>query len=268
MTTERHYGAHLDVNGVRIHYLHHVGHGQRLVIVPGISSPAATWNFVAARFAPEFDVYVIDLRGRGLSSSDDELDFGTAACVADVEALIERLGLVGCHVLGHSLGARIVARLAAERPERAGRLVLVDPPVSGPGRRPFPVTLENYLVTLQRAKRGELDADELREVYPRWSEAQRRVRAEWLPTCSLAATEASYRSFLEEDLHADIAQLRMPTMLMVAGQGGTILPDEIEELRRVQPRLRIASMPDCGHMIPFEDLEGFHSSVASFLGTR
>ncbi len=56
-------GYHVRANGVRLHLLRYGGQGPRLLLLPGITSPAITWGFVAERLARHFDVHVLDFRG-------------------------------------------------------------------------------------------------------------------------------------------------------------------------------------------------------------
>ena len=63
------HGYHARANGVRQHLLRHGGQGPRMLLLPGITSPAITWGFVAERLAQHYDVHVLDFRGRGLSES-------------------------------------------------------------------------------------------------------------------------------------------------------------------------------------------------------
>lgn len=56
------YGAHVHANDIRQHYLRYGGHGPALILVPGITSPAITWGFVAERLGEKYDVYVLDVR--------------------------------------------------------------------------------------------------------------------------------------------------------------------------------------------------------------
>ena len=179
MTSTFLYGAHVAANSIRQHYLRYGGHGRRLVIVPGITSPAVTWGFVAERFGRTFDTYVLDVRGRGLSSAESDLDFGLDACAADVTAFVSALALDSVLLLGHSMGGRITVRSARDPDCSVRRLVLVDPPVSGPGRRAYPSPLSWYLDSIRLATRG-VSVDELRSYLPDWSNAHLQIRAEWL----------------------------------------------------------------------------------------
>lgn len=146
------YGANVHANGIRQHYLRFGGTGAPLILVPGITSPAATWAFVAERLSRHYDTYVLDIRGRGISESGPEVDYSLDACAADVAGLADALELPSFIILGHSMGARIALRASRSLGARIHKLVLVDPPVSGPGRRPYPIPLEFMLKGLHTAK--------------------------------------------------------------------------------------------------------------------
>jgi len=64
-------GYNVHANGIRQHILHFPGNGEPLLLVPGITSPAITWGFVAERLSKFYDVHVLDIRGRGLSEAGD-----------------------------------------------------------------------------------------------------------------------------------------------------------------------------------------------------
>src|ERR1700733_10931837 len=108
MTTFIH-GANLSANGIRQHYLRYGGNGPA-GLLPGITSPAVTWGFVAERLGERFDIYIFDARGRGLSSGGPELDYGLDAMADDVAAAIMALGLALVSIIGHSMGGRTAIR--------------------------------------------------------------------------------------------------------------------------------------------------------------
>lgn len=259
------YGANLRVNGIRQHFLRYGGEGPAVVIVPGITSPAMTWGFVAERFARHCDTYVLDVRGRGLSEASDTLDYGLDACAADVAAFAEAAGLGAYHLVGHSMGARIGIRVAHTCPEGLQRLVLVDPPVSGPGRRRYPSQLPWYIDSIRLARRG-ITVEQMRQFCPTWTEEQLRLRAEWLHTCDERAILTTFDGFHQDDIHADLPHVKVPTLLITAGRGDVIQRTDVEELQRLLPGLQTAHVPNAGHMIPWDDEEGFYAAFGSFLG--
>lgn len=260
------HGLNVRANGIRQHVLHYPGEGEPLVLVPGITSPAITWGFVAERLAEAFDTYVVDVRGRGLSSTGPDLDYGLDAMADDLSALIPALGLRNATVLGHSMGARIAIRAASRDAAGMQRLVLVDPPVSGPGRRPYPSKLPWYVDSIRLATQG-MDAEAMRAFCPSWTDEQRALRAEWLHTCFEPAIVTAFEGFHTDDIHQDLPKLGVPASLMIAGRGGVIEEADAAEIVRLNPSIRTARVADAGHMIPWDDFDGFFRALDELLGT-
>ncbi|MFQ6685164.1 alpha/beta hydrolase, partial [Bordetella pertussis] len=101
------YGGNVQANGIRQHYLRYGGERagrDPVIIVPGITSPAVTWGFVGERFGEQFDTYILDVRGRGLSQSGPQLDYGLDVQAEDLLAFARALGLSRYSVVGHSMG--------------------------------------------------------------------------------------------------------------------------------------------------------------------
>ncbi|AZG17128.1 alpha/beta fold hydrolase [Cupriavidus pauculus] len=265
------YGGNVHANGIRQHYLRYGGSGDgrdardAVIIVPGITSPAITWGFVGAQFGTRFDTYVLDVRGRGLSSAGPELDYSLDAQAADVIAFAQALGLSRYQIVGHSMGGRIGIRAARSRPAGLTRLVMVDPPVSGPGRRPYPAQLPWYVDSIRLAMQG-IDAEGMRRFCPTWTEEQRQLRAEWLHTCDERAMLASFEGFHTDDIHADLPHVQVPTLLITAARGDVVLPGDVEELKSLRPGLLETRVPDAGHMIPWDNEPGFYQAFGDFLG--
>ncbi|KJK22776.1 alpha/beta hydrolase [Burkholderiaceae bacterium 16] len=265
------YGGNVFANGIRQHYLRYGGAtGARqgrdaVVIVPGITSPAVTWGFVGEQFGKHFDTYILDVRGRGLSEAGDALDYSLDAQAADVTAFAQALGLARYAIVGHSMGARIGIRAARGNPAGLTRLVMVDPPVSGPGRRAYPSQLPWYVDSIRLARQG-IDAEGMRRFCPTWTEEQLRLRAEWLHTCDERAIVTSFEDFHRDDVHADMPSVQVPTLLMVAGRGDVIRAEDIDEIRGLLPAVQVARVPDAGHMIPWDDEAGFYRAFGDFLG--
>lgn len=258
-------GRHLIVNGVRLHYLKYASGLAPLVLLPGITSPAITWDFVAERLASFCDVYVLDIRGRGLSEGGAHLGYGLDDCATDVAELIAALGLTQPIVLGHSMGARIAIRLARQHPSRAGRLILVDPPVSGPGRRPYPIPLDYYLDSIAAVSNGQ-GYEEMRRSLP-WSVDKLEQRMEWLPTCDRTAIIQSHQSFHNEDIHSDLPHIEHDTLLLYAELGGTVLDDDVKEIATLLRHCRVQRVDGAGHMIPWDKLDEFVAAVKAFTST-
>jgi N-formylmaleamate deformylase len=265
------YGANVQANGIRQHYLRYGGAtGGReardpVIIVPGITSPAPTWGFVAERFGRHFDTYILDVRGRGLSSSGPGLDYGLDAQAADVIALAQALELPRYALVGHSMGGRISIRAAGQRPAGLTRLVAADPPVSGPGRRPYPAKLPWYVDSIRQSILG-MTAEEMRPYCPTWTQEQLTLRAEWLHTCYEPAIVQSFEDFQTDDIHADLPKISVPMLLMTAERGDVIPDADVAEVLSLTPGAKHVRVPGAGHMIPWDNEEGFYRAFGNFLG--
>ena len=250
-------------NGLTHRVLRYGTAGTRdMLVLPGITSPAVTADFVAVRFAElGFRVTVPDARGRGETDRAPAGRYRLEDYAADVAALAHVLGLRDPVVLGHSMGARIAAAYAdLHGADGHGLLVLVDPPVSGPGRGPYPTPRESFVQQLREAQRGT-NADEVRRFYPKWPLRELQLRAEVLVTCDETAVLESHEGLQTEDFFGYWKRLTRPTLL-VRGQDSPVVPEPAaDDLRRARPDITIVSVPDAGHMVPWDNLPGFLDAV-------
>lgn len=102
------------------------------VALHGITANAFGWLAVSRALGDRAALTALDLRGRGASR---ELGgpYGIDAHVQDTLDVLDQLGLEHVVLVGHSLGAYVVARFAVVHPDRVRGLVLVDGGLPIPG---------------------------------------------------------------------------------------------------------------------------------------
>jgi pimeloyl-ACP methyl ester carboxylesterase len=116
--------------------VYRLGSADPLVLaVHGITSNSHSWVAVARALERHASLAAVDLRGRGRSAGLPG-PYGVAAYAQDLLAVLDRLELEQTVAVGHSLGAYIVARMAADHPERVRAAVLVDGGLTIPGALP------------------------------------------------------------------------------------------------------------------------------------
>ncbi|MFD6067966.1 MULTISPECIES: isochorismatase family protein [Amycolatopsis] len=236
---------------VRLHVLDYgPSDGVPVVVLPGITSPAVTMDFVARELTDLVRPLVLDVRGRGLSDGAPEYDLASYA--ADVEAVVDGLGLRDPILFGHSMGARIAARAAATRPFRG--TVLADPPLSGPGRAPYPTTLDAFLRQLAQARRGT-DADEVARSWPRWPRREQELRARWLSSCSRSAIAATHAGFESEDFFGDWPKVPAPAYFLYGGASPVVTAVGAAEAAERNPSAELVEIAGAGHMIFWDEPE-------------
>lgn len=137
----------------------------------GITSNSRAWLPVARALGDAVALVAVDLRGRG-RSSDFRGPYGIDAHARDLLAVVDALALERAVFAGHSLGAYIVARVGASRPDRVQSLVFVDGGLPIPGAENF--DLDAFLgPALARLKLRFPD----REAYREWWREHPALRA-------------------------------------------------------------------------------------------
>ena len=110
----------------------------RILLVHGFGGSTNSWNATAPEMASQgYLVVAADLPGFGYSekkridpSYTHETNAQNLWLLADLVVPVDR-SLDGWILVGHSMGGGVVARMAALRPDRAARVVLVDGAVLG-----------------------------------------------------------------------------------------------------------------------------------------
>ncbi|MEV0112500.1 alpha/beta hydrolase [Streptomyces sp. NPDC050844] len=230
----------------RLHVLDYGGSGTPLLILPGITSPAVTMDFVARELTALVRPLVLDVRGRGLSDGGGSYTLEEYA--EDAEAVVTGLGLERPVLFGHSMGARIAAVTAVRGKVALRGTVLGDPPMSGPGRGPYPTPLGAFLDQLAQARRGT-DADEVALSWPRWPRREQELRARWLAGCDEEAIAATHRGFETEDFFDWWPSVPGPTALLHGADSPVVTAAGAGEAARLLPSAVLSEIPDAGHML-------------------
>jgi len=247
-----------------LHALDYGGDLPPLLVLPGITSPAITWDFVAGELRDLVRPVVLDLRGRGLSETGRA--YGAADHAADALALARALELDRPLVLGHSLGARAGAALAAggELPLRGS--ILVDPPLSGARRGPYPTPRGAFEEQLREGYAGTT-GDAVRRFYPLWPRAELELRARWIATCEEAAVLASYDEMSREDFFEWWPRVPAPTALVYGGESPVVTDAGAAELAAANRAATLHVVEGAGHMVAWDRPDAFVALTRSILLT-
>lgn len=168
-----------------------------LVMVHGIRDTAMGLMPVAQSLADDFHVVVPDLRGHG--DSDKPGHYAIPQFVYDLHRVLQSLSLDCPAIFGHSLGGQIVARFAAQFPERVSKLIIAEG--LGPPRRPHDDAPDAHAEAVRMIATMEIPA-RMRPLPSIAFAAQRLVannprlaadRAHWLAEHSTAIDERGER---------------------------------------------------------------------------
>jgi pimeloyl-ACP methyl ester carboxylesterase len=110
------------------------GRGHPVILLHGLASSSATFDLVVPLLKDTHRVISLDLLGFGHSPTPPTASYTLEEHVAAVDRTIRSLKLGSrATLVGHSLGALIAARFAAQNPSLLSHLILVSPPVYLPG---------------------------------------------------------------------------------------------------------------------------------------
>ena len=114
-------------NGLRLHLRDWGGPDATpsILLVHGLASNARIWDLLAPLLAQDFRVAAIEQRGHGRSDKPAD-DYSLATVAGDLAGAFGALGWARPLVVGHSWGANVALQLAADYPELACGVVLVD----------------------------------------------------------------------------------------------------------------------------------------------
>ena len=121
------------VNGIRVHYYQAVPAPDKpvIVMVHGVTDIGLSWTTLSLELQKDYNIYMLDTRGHGLSDPFTSSDDGETL-VKDVVGFVKVMNLDKPILMGHSMGAATVMRLGAEYPDVAKAIVMLDPFVSRP----------------------------------------------------------------------------------------------------------------------------------------
>jgi pyruvate dehydrogenase E2 component (dihydrolipoamide acetyltransferase) len=102
------------------------GEATPFVLIHGYGGDMNGWLFNVDALAQAAPVIALDLPGHG-GSSKDVGEGSLSDLAATVRAALSALDVTEAHLVGHSLGGAIVARLAADAPSMARSITLVCP---------------------------------------------------------------------------------------------------------------------------------------------
>lgn len=102
-----------------------IGNGsEHLIILHGLFGQLDNWNTHGRQFGEKYTTHLIDLRNHGRSFHS--VDASLEAMTTDILNYMQTNEIQKAHLLGHSLGGRIVMNFAMLYPEKVDHLIVAD----------------------------------------------------------------------------------------------------------------------------------------------
>ncbi|MEO6865408.1 MAG: alpha/beta hydrolase [Gemmatimonadaceae bacterium] len=255
------------------------GHGGApIILLHGFGTCTFLWRHVAPILAEAgHTAYAIDLFGHGESDRTPDADFGIAAQAEYLDAAMTALRLARATIVGVDLGGDVALRLAATRPDRAAKLVLINVPA-------FDELPARDIAVLQRSTarfafkvtRGVLGAATLLQAVLEGSVAKpesmpTRLLARYLAPFAgrdgvnhLLTLGAAIRRSEIEDL--DLSAVRAPTLIIRGDHDEWVGRDIASRLAAAIPKTSLTRVPGVARLIPEESPDYLSELILNFVG--
>lgn len=253
------------------------GSGRPMILIPGLLSGGEVWQETAAHFGTSYETHVLTLAGfAGVPPTDADPFLATTR-----DAIIDYIRTKQLErpvLVGHSLGAFVALWVAASAPDLVGPVVAVD-------GVPFLSALGDTTMTAERASTQAAAArDMFGDMSPEALAAQTRmalaaqtkdttwlgIGEHWGATSDPATTGRAVAEMMVTDLREDVAAIRTPVLLFMAGND--MEPPVLEQVRRLYsaqlaavPNGRVAVAENARHFIMLDDPDFLHRTMAEFL---
>lgn len=235
-----------SVNGVKIWYAM-FGRGEPVILLHGGLANANYWGHQVRALQRHYQVIVMESRGHGRSSRNQE-PYGYDLMASDVVALLDHLKIRKAAIVGWSDGAIIGLDIAMKHPERVSRLFA-------------------FAANSDPSGVADIASSEVFSAYiARAGEEYKR----------LSPTPTEYKSFVVEITKmwesqpkwtaSDLATIKVPTWIVDGDHDEAIKRDNTEFMAANIPGAGLLIQPQVSHFSFLQDPEQFNEDVLRFLG--
>jgi pimeloyl-ACP methyl ester carboxylesterase len=230
-------GAYVDAGGIRTYYEVH-GSEDPLLLLHGGFCPVETFDELTPALAEQYTVYTPERRGHG-RTPDVEGPITYTTMAADTIAFLDAVGVPKAHLVGWSDGAIVALLVARERPDLAGKLVMIGQPVNFDG--------------LPSETRAVLSQGLSKQMLPPMLEPLYAAVSPDGPGHFDVVAEKLFALYkIEPDIKlSELAGMSAPTLVMI-GDADMCTVEHADAIRQALPDARLAVVPGASHGLPME----------------
>lgn len=263
---------HITADGVELYYELR-GQGVPLTIVSNYFVVSVAWRPFTTELVRDHLLLTYDLRNQGASSmAAGELE----AHVADLESLLDGLGIEQTYLLGHSVSTQVCRDFIVAHPQRVKGVILVAPSLSRWGCKRRVQLLRSWLRGLERdGAEGLFDL-----FFPLvFSEAMLdtvgtpaylALKERFLALNSQEQLRRNIAGALEAERRGDVQldQIGCPALLTTGDEDFLNSPRSMGRMAQEMPNASLRMIERVGHTPYFEEPLLFQRIVAEFIAEQ
>ncbi|MCU5746888.1 alpha/beta hydrolase [Staphylococcus sp. SQ8-PEA] len=194
------------------------GEGNAILLLHTAFDNFTVFNELEKRLQKDYQVVLMDLRGHGYSDRLTSIRFEDY--IPDIKALLDKLYIDECAIIGHELGGSVAVAFAAEYPETVTSLNLVNPTILEddlPSERLY----RHYAFKIRNWDEDKREKFLDKHLY--YSKKEGKKFAKQISDTNSLNTESENKavrnSFINTNMRHYLAKITTPT-LVIAGQHG------------------------------------------------
>jgi pimeloyl-ACP methyl ester carboxylesterase len=246
----------LNRDGVNIYYEVH-GKGPALILTHGFGATSAMWKGQIEQLSRDHTLVIWDMRGHGESDYPaDQAAYSEDATVADMAALLDKVGAERAIVGGLSLGGYMSLAFHRVHPKRVRALLIID---TGPGFKKDEAREAWNQRTLDRAARYEKEGLAAISGFSREQSSAKHRNTEGLARAARGMLTQRDAGVIES-----LPDIKVPSIVIVGANDTPFLVASDYMASKI-PGARKVVVPDAGHAVNIDQPKAFGEALAPFL---
>ena len=268
---------------------------ETIVMLHGFPESHRTWRSVAPVLARDFRVVAPDQRGFAGSDKPEGVEaYRTERIVEDLIALADALDLGRFTLVGHDWGGAVAWAAALKHPDRIARLAIVNAPhplvfqkslVDDEAQRAASqyirafrnplmekgieaMGLETFFAKTfgSHADLSQMPEAERQAYLDEWrQEGALTAMLNWYRATDIVVPEPGEKASAPLWTHLPFPKVKVPTLVIWAMKDVALLPVQLEGLNELVDDLRIVTVADAGHFVPWERPQPVIAAIRDFI---
>ena len=268
---------------------------EAIVCLHGFPESHRTWRNIAPALSADFRVVAPDQRGFAGSDKPEGVEqYKPDRVVEDLIALADALGLGKFTLVGHDWGGAVAWLAALRHAERIARLVIINAPhplifqksvIEDEAQRAASQYIRAFRSPLMEAgikamgldtfyektfgshaDLSRISAEERQAYLDEWGqEGALTAMLNWYRASEIEVPEMGEKASAPMWTRLPFPHVTIPTLVIWAMKDRALLPVQLDGLHELVDDLRIVTVTDAGHFVPWEMPEPVVEAIRDFI---
>jgi pimeloyl-ACP methyl ester carboxylesterase len=249
------------------------GTGPDIVLIHGLAGHPDVWNDVATTLDDRYRLHLVHIRGFGGAPRASTDSLVSAPVAREVARYIREVGITKPAIVGHSMGGTIAMMIAAQHPDLAGRVMVVDMiPFMGAMFGQPNATVESLRPIADQMHAGLLNSDMFSQMLATMvkSDAHRQTLQTQANASDRRTVANAMRELILTDMRTELPRITVPITVLYVQPSNVPMPADqfdagMRELYARAPNAQLVRVNDSLHFIQLDQPARLLSEIDAFM---